>query len=121
MTDKTSDNSDWPAPGTIEDLETFGKAIFSAEFLANHFVRLRYGRQASKLIHKTVFDGIAIAHRGALVKPSGKDSIDSFLSDPQNASFFCKTHLQSYVCPLLVRLGYAVFEGNQLRFKPAGA
>lgn len=120
MTDKIVHSGEWPAPGTIEDLETFGKATFSAEYLANDFVRLRYGRQATKLIHKTVLDGIANAHLGAVVKPSGENSIDSFLSDPRKASFFCKTHLQSYVCPLLVRLGYAVFEGNQLRFRLTG-
>ncbi len=88
MTDDTEYTGDWPAPGTVAALETSRKNAFSAEFLANSFVRIRYGRQASKLIHKTVLDHIAIAHRGALVKRSGEDSIiTSFRTRGRQASF----------------------------------
>ncbi|QIE22936.1 hypothetical protein [Caballeronia sp. SBC2] len=114
--------TNWPAPGTTKEMKTYPPenrepAEFSAEFLANDRIRVMYGKNARKLVPKKVLDQLAEAHSGALVPFSGAGSVDEWLTSENTDHFFCKTHLQSYVCPLFVLLGYAVREGQQLRFK----
>jgi len=110
-------DSKWPNPGEVEELETLQCSTFTAEFLANDVIRIKYGKKQRKLISRDILQRVADAHTGKLVPASGEGSVDQFLSDEASPGFFCKTHLQSYVCPLLVRLGYAQKVGERFRFR----
>jgi hypothetical protein len=106
----------WPNPGAVEELKTLHGSVFSVEFLANDTIRIKYGKKQRKLISRDILQRVADAHTGKLIPASGAGSVDEFLSDKASPGFFCRTHLQSYVCPLLVRLGYAQKVGERFRF-----
>lgn len=107
---------DWPEAGEVRELSTVNGSPFSVEFLPGAEFRLNYGAGRTTHMRKTVLDSLVAAHRGELVPLTGVNSAHEYLSDEHLNTFFSKTRLSSYVCPLLVELGYAVKEGHQFRF-----
>jgi hypothetical protein len=106
--------ANWPTAGTLEELPTFGgKSKFVAEFLANNEIRLLYGGQQAfrKLVGKAVLEKVAAHYGGATIPLTGAGSLDEWLT-----ANFCKTHLAPYIGTVLVKLGYAVRDGENVRF-----
>lgn len=104
--------ANWPAPDTLEEHPTWtGRSTFRAEFGADGSVLLRYGQKAQESVEKAELDQLVAYFPGALASAK----------DVQNQLEECEitdTRLSSYLCPILVRLGYAEREGDrQLRFK----
>jgi len=111
--------ADWPDVGTIEVFETRPeKAPFSAEFLANSIIRIKYGTDLrhTRRIPREVLERLATRLRGQRVPPSGEGSVHEYLADRRHETFFSETRLASYVCPLLVYLDFAAHDGDGLRF-----
>jgi hypothetical protein len=109
----------WPHVGTIEHLETRSRGIpFVAEFLANGLIRVKFGtnQRHEKAIPRDVLVTLAATLCGRRVPVFGEGSVHEYLADRAHDSFFSETRLASYVCPLLVYLGLAEYEGTNLRF-----
>ncbi|SDC56348.1 hypothetical protein [Paraburkholderia lycopersici] len=104
---------DWSEAGTEMQLSTIKKKTFSATFSEETVFHLRYGESAVSKMNKGVLDRLVAAHRGEIL--SLKD-ISACLEDKSQGTFFSRTRVASYVGPLLVELGYAVWEGKRLRF-----
>jgi hypothetical protein len=115
---------DWPASGTETEFPTFGEAsTFDAKFLAGGKISLRFGgfnrqgrRNGYRALESGYLDRLAGYFSGRLVAPTSNDkeaeSIDGWI-----VASGITTRLSSYVCTLLVELGYANREGDQLRFR----
>jgi hypothetical protein len=106
----------WPKAGTVKRLSTVSGTAFSVEFLEGGEFRLEYGSSRVTRMRKSVLDALVAAHRGELVPLTGANSAHEYLSTKHLDTYFSKTRLSSYVCPLLVDLGYAKKEGDQFRF-----
>jgi hypothetical protein len=104
---------DWPQAGTEMQLSTIRKRAFSATFSEAGVFHLRYGRSAISKMNKDVLDRLVAAHRGEILS---LQDIKACLEDKSQESFYSTTRVFSYVGPLLVELGYAVWEGERLRF-----
>ncbi|HKR44988.1 MAG TPA: hypothetical protein VJU59_35870 [Paraburkholderia sp.] len=107
---------DWPTAGTVRELLTVKGRPFSVEFLGGAEFRISYGESRTILMRKSVLDALVAAHRGELVPLTGPNSVHDYLSNEDFDTYFGRTRLASYVCPLLVELGYAEREGSQFRF-----
>jgi hypothetical protein len=104
---------DWPQAGTEMQLSTINDRAFSARFLEAGVFHLNYGRTAGIKMNKGVLDGLVAAHRGEVLS---LQDIKACLEDRSQDTFFSTTRVSSYVGPLLVKLGYATWEGERLRF-----
>lgn len=104
---------DWPEAGTEMQLSTIKKKTFSATFSEADVFHLRYGERAGIKMNKGVLDRLVAARRGEILS---LQDIRACLEDRSQETFFSTTRVSSYVGPLLVELGYAVWEGERLRF-----
>ncbi|MEX3929942.1 hypothetical protein AB4Y36_39105 [Paraburkholderia sp. BR10936] len=104
---------DWPEAGTEMQLSTINQIPFSATFSAADVIHLRYGKRAGIKMNRGVLDRLVAAHRGEMLS---LQDIRACLEDRSQETFFGTTRVSSYVGPLLVELGYAVWEGERLRF-----
>lgn len=111
----------WPAPGTETEYPTFGggrgkNTKFTAEFHGEGDFRLRYGtRGGNSRFKKSNLDELTNQYTGLAIGQTsriGAENVEEWIS--KNVT---STRLSSYVCTLLVELGYAVREGKRLRFK----
>ncbi|WP_413213333.1 hypothetical protein [Paraburkholderia kururiensis] len=103
-----------PLEDSLEELVTFsGTAKFRAHFHSNGDVTLRYGTAGIKRVPAAILVALARHFSGAIIPLTAKagSSLQGWLEEN-----FSRIRLASYVGQVLVRLGYAVREGNALRF-----
>jgi hypothetical protein len=95
-------------------LPTFGgRTTFSAELYSNGDIRLRYGAHGTKLVEREVFEKISDQFEGTAIHLTSQSgpSLNAWLLE-----HFSRTRLASYVGAVLIQQGYAVREGDMLRF-----
>jgi hypothetical protein len=114
----------WPVSDSILQFETFGgDATFDAKFYAGGAISLRYGsinkhgrRNGYRTLENGYLDRLSTHFSGRLIPPTANnktvESVQGWIEDHG-----ISTWLSSYVCPLLVELGYAERRGEALLFR----